>query len=78
MNIDINKYLFSTESIFRCEVSAEAPSFVTAEGQKVLEVTGQTLLIAFLVIANEVVKERGCQTFVPERVFTLTNYSFDP
>jgi hypothetical protein len=40
MNIDINKYLFSTESIFRCEVSAEAPSFVTAEGQKVLEVTG--------------------------------------
>ncbi len=76
MNIDINKCLFSVESIFRCEVSAEAPSFVTAEGQKVLEVTGKTLLIAFLVIANEVVEERGCQTFVPEGVFIVTNYSF--
>ncbi|XP_054167088.1 endothelial cell-selective adhesion molecule-like [Oppia nitens] len=28
-----------TAGLYRCEVSAEAPSFVTAEGQKVLEVT---------------------------------------
>ncbi|CAG2174136.1 unnamed protein product, partial [Oppiella nova] len=37
-----------TAGLYRCEVSAEAPSFVTAEGQKVLEVTGNPLTVHYL------------------------------
>ncbi|OTF79042.1 hypothetical protein BLA29_002926 [Euroglyphus maynei] len=38
------KWYKNDVEFYRCEVSAEAPSFVTAEGEKELQVTGKALL----------------------------------
>lgn len=48
--------LFHSFESKRCEVSAEAPSFVTAEGEKELQVTGKVWILFFNLLKTFIIK----------------------